>query len=174
MKRFLLITIFITSSFFSFAQIDYYNNPTGKKDTTEFKRQLNYGFDLGLSFGQVTYIGSSVHIAYPVTSYNSVGVGVNFTYYKIAGFEQNIIYGASFFDELYIFKMFIIHSEIMVFSSYDILSNNRIWDYALYLGPGFKQSMGKKAYVTYLVLWDFNYNENSIFSNPRFKISFYF
>jgi len=70
--------------------------------------------------------------------------------------------------------MFIVHSEIMAFSSYNVLSNNRIWDYALYLGPGFKQSMGKKSYATYLILWDFNYTENSIYSNPRFKISFYF
>ncbi len=174
MRKIILMLLFFSLTIFSYSQIDYYENPQGTKDTTKLERKMNYGFDLGLNFGYITYVGTSIQLAYPVTSYNSVGVGFNFTYYKTRGYASNIIYGAGIFDEFYILKMFIIHSEFQEINQTDFLNSSRMWNHAIYLGPGYKQSMGKKAYATYLVLWDFNYNDKSVYSNPLFRISFYF
>lgn len=175
MKKLLLTFLFFGFTIISFSQIDYFENPDSKKDTTvQFERKLNYGFDFGLSFGYVTYISTSLQIAYPVYSWNSVGLGTSVTYYQTRGYTGNLILGGSVFDETYIFKIFIIHAELQIINQTDFINNSRMWNYGIYLGPGYKQKIGQKSYVTYLALWDFNYNDNSVFSNPLFRVSFYF
>jgi hypothetical protein len=172
MKQTYLLILFFLLNNFVFSQIEYFEQPDNKTDTAK-ERNFFYGINLNLTFGTFTYISLSPKIAVPITNYNTLGISANTMFIKFGNYKE-FLYGGAIFDQFYFFKSIILHSEFNMLNAYDFLNNKRIWTKSIYLGSGYKQKLGKHSYVTYLILWDLLYDENKIFRNPTFRISFYF
>lgn len=166
---------FLSQSLFS--QIDYYENPgkyQNSKDSTNFVKQLNYGGDFNIWFGYNSYMNISLVVAKPLTKWNSIGAGLDLMWYKTVGYSSQFIYGAGIFDEFFLFNFITLHAEAKLFNVIDYYTYERIWNPAYYIGGGIRQNLGKKSYMTYLILWDFNRNEYSLFNNPMLRFTIYF
>ncbi len=179
MNKIRFFVVFLGMLFFSqeiCGQIDYYEHPGGYlKDTTIKKeRKIKYGFDFGMTFGYATDIRISLQMVYPLTSWNAVGVGFNAIYSKYRGYKADFIYGPQIFDEFYLFKNIIIHSEYQELHQPDYNGGVGFWEKYIFFGPGYKQNITKNSYLTYLVLWNFSIDNSSIMSNPDVRVCFYF
>lgn len=153
-----------------------------EEENTEVKKPLNekifFGGDFGIQLGTYTFINLSPQIGYNVTNFFAVGVGSNFMYFR-DGFQkfQSANYGGAVFTELYPFNFLVLHAEtqLMNVADFDNSGNPfRVWNLALLAGGGYRQKFGENGAVNYLILWDFNQNEYSVYTNPIFRICFYF
>lgn len=178
MKKIFLL-IFTTILFYSssYAQFEDFEEETSEVSKI-FRERIFYGGDFGLQFGSETLIHLSPQIGYYITDFWSFGIGSTFIYRKIKIFNySNAIYGGSFFTELYPFNFIVLHGEAQFLNSeyYDNSNNKyRDWNLGLLGGGGYRMKIGKKGAVNYMILWDFNQNQKSVFINPIFRISIYF
>ena len=173
-KIFLLInTLLITSVLF--AQVDLYEHPDNlPKDTTKKEiRRLYVGGNLS---GSISPLGLYVtpNLSYHFTNWFSTGISGDFLLVKYPNYAAMIEYGAGVFTEFYLLNTIVLHQEVKYLNVYDYLAVKRIWNPAYYLGIGYKQDFGKRWYTTYLLLWDFNQNANSLYRNPLLRLVFYF
>jgi len=177
MKKIVFVFFLIVSFSSLYAQIDFYEHPDNKPDTSILYRKFLYGGDFSFGIGYSTRIYLSPKIAYPVTNFFTVGVGADGMFYSEGGFKT-FLYGANAFSEIYIMKFLTVHFEYAKYNVEDLTnypySTRRIWIEAYYLGGGYRQMISERAYMCYLLLWDFNYSEYSYFSNPVFRLTFYF
>ncbi len=174
-KIFILISIlFITGGLY--AQVDLYEHPDNPpKDTTqkEYSRLYAGGYISGSIISPWgLYITPS--LAYHVTNWFSTGISGDFLLSKYPNYAAMIDYGAGAFTEFYLFNTIVFHQEVKYINVYDYLAVKRVWNPAYYLGIGYKQDYRKNKYTTYLILWDFNQNANSLYRNPVLRFVFYF
>jgi len=174
MKKCLFFFLFVFSIIKTFSQIDYYENPKNYKDSIRISPKLNYGGDFSFWFGSNTYLYLNGVVAKPLTKWNSIGTGIDFIWYKNIGYKSQFIYGTGFFDEFYLLNFFVIHSGVKLFNVIDYVKNERVLNPEYYIGGGIRQNIGKKSYVTYLILWNLNQNEYSLFNNPIMRFTLYF
>lgn len=182
------IPIFLLCSLSGFAQYpDNYEplNSPSSGDTTSnstgtvpsdlsnqsFWDRVNYGGNLQLSFGAVTYIEVSPRIGYRITEDLTSGVGLNYIYIRYAqNFFYNgspstslSIYGGNVFStyKLPIGFPIALHGEFEALR-YDVFepSTNQFepqWVPALRLGGGYFQPIGRGGGVFILGLYDVLY-----------------
>ncbi len=141
-----------------------------KKDTVLTSRFVKGG-DLGLQLGTYTLIKVSPTIGFYITKWSLAGIGATYIYTsnKFYGTKGNI-YGGNVFLEFYPFSFLTLHAEyedLYIDMNY---MQQPYWNHSYLIGPGYRQKLGSKASVSYLLLWDFNYSANTPYSNPRFKI----
>lgn len=177
MKKTALIILFLFISIISFSQIDYYEHPENKPDTSVLFRKFVYGGSLGIGFGNYTRIAFSPKIAYPITNWFTAGVGADFLYYNTNTFKS-FMYGVNGFVELTAFNFLTAHAEYALLNvesfSYYLSNYNQPWNTAIYVGGGYKQRISDRSYITYLILWDLNYSGLTPYPNPDFRFTFYF
>ncbi len=174
MKKFFLLDIILILCVTSaFSQIEYYEHPDNVRDTTKSGRKYFFGVSAILNFGSITYVELSPKLVYPLTNWYSLGGAFDAVFVNINGFKD-FMYGYSIFDQIYIYKFMIFQTEAKILNRTNFYTNERIWNTALYAGIGYKQRLGNHFYATYVLLWDFLYNEWSFYNNPTFRISFYF
>ncbi|MBN2892722.1 MAG: hypothetical protein JXL97_12715 [Bacteroidales bacterium] len=177
MKKIAVILFFLCITTITFAQIDYYEQPENKPDSSVLFRKFLYGGNFSFTFGTITRIMFSPQIAYPVTTWFTVGAGADALYYGYGSFKT-FMYGGNIFSEFFAMKFLAFHFEasrlnVETFRYYPY-AYDREWNTALYAGLGYRQMIGQKAYVNYLILWDFNYSDISPYANPTFRFTFYF
>ncbi|MBN2664499.1 MAG: hypothetical protein JXR68_12685 [Bacteroidales bacterium] len=173
----LIIFIILTGSVTSiFSQIDFYEHPdtTANYNTDNLYKPL-YGGDFSLQLGTFTNISLSPKIAFPIGNNAIIGLGGDFIYTSYFK-QQNILYGGNVFGQIFPVKFLILHTEAQMLNlpDYSLINPVRIWDLGLYVGGGLKVMLGTKSYMAYLFLVNLNYSASSPFSNPTFRVSFYF
>ncbi len=178
MKNYLAIFVLLIPLLAS-AQFEQYERAEikgekAKKDTILTSRFVKGG-DIGLQLGTYTLIKISPTAGFYLTKWALAGIGATYIYTsnKYFGTKGNI-YGGNVFVELYPFSFLSIHAEYEALYLDMNYLQNPYWNQSYLLGPGYRQKLGTKASVNYLLLWDFNYSANTPYSNPRFKILFLF
>ncbi len=168
----LLISLLIVSQ--TFAQFEQYERQQlGKKqkDTTAKVSKFVFGGDFGLQLGTNTLIRVSPALGHYITSYFLAGVSMTYVYSSNKYFHtRGNIYGGSAFVEAYPLSYVVLHGEYERLRIDFNYTTQPYWTKSYLAGIGYRQKIGTKGMINYLILWDFNYSNNSIYSNPRFKI----
>ncbi len=158
-----------------YSQIDFYEHPDSVvvKDNSLYRPI--YGGDFSLMFGTYTNISVSPKIVFPIKNFAATGMGFDLMYLAYQR-QSSFIYGGNIFNEFYIANTLILHSELQMLNipDYSNITPVRAWDLGVYIGGGLKISMGSKAYMAYMLLWNLNYSYLSPYTNPTFRVSFYF
>ncbi|PIE86286.1 MAG: hypothetical protein CSA05_01215 [Bacteroidia bacterium] len=161
------------------------------KEKKQRKWKLNekvfFGGSLGLQFGTYTHIDIAPLIGYRFTPKFSVGGGVSYSYFRESTTDfQSSIYGASVFSQYVLFQGLFAHVELegLNLESYSIYvdannnyyyeSEGRAWVGSYLLGAGFRQPIGERAAINYMILWNLNETRNSPYQNPIVRLSFNF
>ncbi|MFT4679513.1 MAG: hypothetical protein ACI84C_000400 [Flavobacteriales bacterium] len=149
-----------------------------EKEKTSFKDRLYFGGGIQASFGnQVTVLGLAPLVGYKWTDKFSTGLGINYTYFSVrssVGRLTSSIYGGHVFGRYIFFENFFAQSEFHLVSSdvpqYDDLTRTftqgRLTIPMLYVGAGYRVSLGGRVYATLSVLYDVIDHRYSPYSNP--------
>jgi hypothetical protein len=167
--------ILILLSFYAKSQEYEQENPKS------FRDKLFFGGGLTLQFGTITQVGVSPQVGYYIVPRIAIGVGASYDYYKDSHFGiSSSIYGGSVFTKIFIIQSLFLHGEVEVlnhedFSSYNAsVNNSRIWDTGILVGGGYRQQLGGRAAINYMILWNINETSKSIYTNPIIRIGFNF
>jgi hypothetical protein len=178
MKKLIILLFFVVSSIVTYSQIDFYEHPEKKKDTTLlFERKLLFGGDFGIGVGDSYWIKAAPQISYPLNNWFAPGMGFEILYYSYGNNYKSIIYGPNAYLQFFALNFLVFQIEGQILNTEDYSSSaitKRIWVPAFYLGLGYKQNLSKKSYVSYVFLWDFLQTSNSVYSNPTYRVRFYF
>lgn len=145
-----------------------------------FGEKLFTGGNLGLNFGNITYLEIAPIAGYRFSDVFAAGVGGKYQFYKDNTISPSIktdIYGGSVFGRIYIISNLFLHAE------YEVLSmETDIWDpYNTFYhgkrfligsalaGAGYRQAIGERAYTNIMVLYNFNETIFSPYTNPVLK-----
>jgi hypothetical protein len=179
MKRIFLILLIFVSSVMAYGQYvrpgsDSIQSKSNKEHPKSFWDDFSIGGGFGLQFGSITYIGLSPLLNYHINKSLSIGVGPIYQYLNI----NDPPYGA-FITSDYggrITAMYSLpgeFSKVFVMGEYDMLEvpdatyNSRTDLVTIPLaGLGYRQPMGRNAYFTIAVLWDFAYSSSSYYISP--------
>lgn len=179
MKKILIILFFLTMSITAISQIDYYENPDTSKTMSDRSsdnvyRPL-YGGDFSLMFGTITYVSVSPKVVFPIKKFAAAGVGGDYIFSSYRN-QKDHIYGGNFFTEFFLWDFIVLHleSQLLNLTDYTQVNPVRTWYLGLYAGGGIMQRLGKKGYISTVLLWNFNYSNLSPYANPTLRISFYF
>jgi long-subunit fatty acid transport protein len=164
LKRFFLITLF-SISIKLFAQED-------NKINISFSDRLFYGGNFGLMFGTITYVELSPLIGYKITERLSFGPGVSYIYMKDNRYDLSTsIYGGRLFARYNITDYLFGHGEYEVLNLETPYSlNGRTNITSIFIGGGYRQSLGDRTFLTIMGLWNINDSAYSIYRNPIIRV----
>ncbi len=134
------------------------------------KENLFFGGDLGLNFNNN---GAYVLIA-PVMGYRflesrslSLAIGPSFEYFKSGTLSTNS-FGGRTFARYDILRNLFLHAEYEGLSIKQSGISDRVWIDRLPLGGGYRQSLGGRANLNFMVLYDVLYDSGSPYNNNSF------
>ena len=159
--------------------------PLVQRDPNDGKQsfidRLFFGGNVGLQFGTQTYIEIAPLIGYKVTEKLSTGVGLKYIYYRFkddySKYTSNI-YGGGPFVRYNIYEGLFLHAE------YELL-NLEVPDVyytryvrknisSVFLGGGYRQMIGERSSLDFLLLYNINDTKDSPYINPIVRIGFGF
>lgn len=135
--------------------------PAPKKQKAPLKDKIYFGGYFNLSFGSYTVIGFEPMIGYKLTPKLSLGVKVRYDYISDKRYEPTrnySNYGGSIFARYRIIPPLYFHVEYAgisyeYFNSIS-LTSEREWVPFLFVGAGYSQRMGGKAWLNAQILFD--------------------
>lgn len=148
------------------------------------------GGGLGLQFGQYTVIDVSPMVAYEVGKVFMGGIGFTYLYNRVRLsngvsnyiFETNTYGGRAFIRLLPARNIFSNGDAIFVHGEYEILNledftsstiiKKRVNVPGYIAGLGYQQAIGRRAFTTLSVLWNFKDDPRYPFANPLFRFGF--
>jgi hypothetical protein len=148
------------------------------------------GGGLGLQFGQYTVIDLSPMVAYEVGKVFMGGIGFTYLYNRVrltSGqssyiFETNTYGGRAFARIIPVRNVFsngdafFVHGEYEILNLEDFASSSvikkRVNVPGYIAGLGYQQAIGRRAFTTLSVLWNFNDDLRYPFNNPLFRFGF--
>lgn len=140
-----------------------------KKPDIPFHERLIFGGNLGLQFGDITFIDASPLVGYKVTEKLIAGVGLTYIYIKynsFGGYNTNI-YGGRVFSRFFMLDNIFLHGEVESLNGqWDYFTNRRFYVTNVLAGGGYRQALGPKAFANLTVLWNFNESAFSPYANP--------
>jgi hypothetical protein len=196
MKRKCIFFITLIFLQFTYSIISAQENQPGSSQedqpsptTNNIDKRYFTGGTLGLQLGTATAIEADPILGYKLyKDYISVGVGANYTYYKIKDYYysppliyQTSLYGGNIFARVYFLKNaipsikdFFLHGEYQAlnvdsqyYDPYSVHNGKRYWVSSLFGGIGVRQAIGERSFVTLSVLYDFNATLDSpYYMNP--------
>lgn len=161
------------------------------KQSPSFNERFFFGGNIGLQFGSISDIEVSPVAGYWVLPRLALAIGPEYRFYKY--FKENThIYGVKTYAELTVLRN--INSVIPIGTNTDILihledsflslesdffkdppyDDKRFVVNTILGGGGISQQIGKRSYLTLLVLWALDTHDYGLYSNPDFRISFMF
>lgn len=189
---FTLLFVFAFNSAFAqfedFEQSDTIYRPKKTYDPEQEKLidKITFGGDLGLGFGNYSYVGISLSAGYNVTEWFMPGIiGIyNHNSYENLGIDQTI-YGVGVFTQFFPLKSLALHMEGQ-YLDFDDFSVNRPYynfdvprtnDLALLVGAGYRVKIpGRRIGMTMLMLFNVNNTKKLewVYENPliRFQLNF--
>lgn len=150
-----------------------------------FADKLFFGGNLGLQFGNTTYIDVSPLVGYKVTEKFHAGIGatyiyesskVRFTNTSVLRYETSH-YGGRLFGRYYVWENLFAHAEYeylnLGWPDYNSLSGKieiqRENINSIFIGGGYAQPIGPNAAFLIMALWNVNEGVNSPYVNPLFR-----
>lgn len=142
--------------------------------------RLTFGGNFGASFGDVTFIDISPTVGYHVTDNFILGVGATYSYLKdkrYAFIYETNIFGGRVFAQHIIFESFVVHTEYELLNMdlfRDLSSNEIVRDnvHSLFIGGGYRGSLGGNSFISLLILYNLNQSIYSPYSNPQIRAGF--
>jgi len=138
----------------------YASPPEQEKPKTALKDKIYYGGYVNLSFGSYTVVGVEPMIGYKLTPKLSAGIKINYTYtssnYSGTKYTSSS-YGGSIFARYRVIPPLYAHVEYAAYNYefyYDPVEPTREWVPFLFVGAGYSQKMGGRAWVNFQVLFD--------------------
>jgi hypothetical protein len=175
MKKVTLLTIFFLS-FISFlqAQMPLIARQEQESEPKEkFTDRLYFGGSFGLQFGTQTFIEIAPIIGYRLTERLYGGLGLKYQYYKYNDnyftYSSNI-YGGGPFAQFIVFEGLFLHAEYEILNLevpdlyYQKYTRENVS--SVFLGGGYRQMMGSRSALDFLVLYNVNYSTKSPYSDP--------
>jgi hypothetical protein len=166
-KNFLIIAVVMLVGITAFAQDTIVEpvqpQPKEKKEKKQKQpigQRIYVGGYFGLTFGSYTRIAVYPLVGYKFTPKFSGGVKVLYEYIKdnryVSSYEYSN-YGGSVFTRYRVFPSLYLHAEYEMVN-YQLFNFNgeqyRDWVPFLYLGGGYSQNLGGKAWLNFQVLFD--------------------
>jgi len=169
-------------------------NEKEKKEKSDFQRRLFFGGYFWISFGTITQVELAPQVGYHISDRIAAGIGGKYMYYHNRFFfEDDIsshIFGGNAFAS-YVFVKdlskilpFNINGQMLTHLEYEALnmpdnikgrqSAGRFWSNSYFVGGGLRQKLGKKAFISLLLLYNLNHKIYLPYENPVFRISFGF
>lgn len=147
-------------------------DPNPKKSKTPLKEKIYFGGYVNLSFGTYTVIGVEPMIGYKITPKLSLGFKIRYDYISDKRYEPTrnySNYGGSIFARYRILKPLYLHTEYSAinYEYYKPISSdsNREWVPFLFVGAGYSQKMGGKAWLNVQILFDVLQSSNSPYND---------
>jgi hypothetical protein len=143
-------------------------------------RKLYYGGNIGASFGNYTMVGIYPIIGYNLTPKFSVGVKFVYEYVSDKRYAETYTtsnYGGSLFARFRVIPQLYLHAEYAQMS-YDLYNglgeSNRVSVPFVFVGAGYRQSLGGAVWMNAQVLFDVLQHSNSPYSSwePFFSVGF--
>lgn len=152
------------------------------QSSKNFTDNLFFGGNFGLQFGSQTYIELAPLIGYKITERLSAGLGLKYIYYKIKDNYSTLnystnSYGGGPFARFTLFEGLFLHGEYEILNlEVPDLYNNLIRENitSVFLGGGYRQMIGDRSSIDFLLLYNINDNRNSPYVNPVIRIGFGF
>ena len=171
----LLASIFIT--FYGFSQENEEIN--NEQELSDDNSKFFTGGNIGVQFGNQTLFNISPMLGYNITKNLGVGIGGTYQYFHYKNttynntFSINEYGGRAFARYIVIYNIFA-YAEYEVlnlqrFDQYGAINNNRFFVSSAFLGPGYRERIGEKAYIYIMLLWNFNETIESPYNNPVFR-----
>jgi len=157
-----------------FAQFEDFED-NKEKPKISIKDKVFFGGDFGLQIGTETNVILSPQVGYLINQYWAVGTGANFMYRRIKyqyTVASELCYGGNVFTQIYPLPFLVLHGETQVLNIKD--NYGRAIDIPILAGGGYRQKYGKKMAANYMILWNFNQTQNSVYPKLSYRISFYF
>lgn len=204
MKKFILISILSAFIINLNAQDDgFYESSEDEKDNKASKKEIRqqklekwaFGGNFWLSFGTNSYVEVSPIAVYKPTPRLMLGPGFTFIYEKNSywGYET-VIYGPKVMANYALFTnlnelLNINVGHIVAHTEYELLNieriyqsgqpgkvlkDGRIWVNTLLVGGGIYQPFGGRGGMSLIILFDVLENDFSPYSNPIFRLGFFF
>lgn len=180
-----LLAVFILSSFLfmDLQAQDTLNTARKPHRNQSFLSKMDFGGSLGAQFGDVTFIEVAPVASYRVTEKFHAGLGLTYQYYKVnySGMDDysSSAYGGSIFLRYFIWRDLFAHAEyapLYITNFYDYMmpvpGYNNVWAQDLFIGGGYRQWIGQKAFMSFMILWNVNETYYSPYSNPVIRIGF--
>jgi hypothetical protein len=146
----------------------------------ESQQKFFYGGNLGVSFGQYTMVGIYPLLGYNLTPKFSLGVKFIYEYISDKRYAETYTssnYGGSLFARFRIIPPLYLHAEYSQMS-YDLYNgqgeSSRTSVPFVFVGAGYRQSLGGAVWLNAQVLFDVLQDSNSPYSSwePFFSLGF--
>lgn len=150
-----------------------------------FSERLRFGGNVGASFGAFTQVIAEPTIGYIVTDRYFAGVSVLYQYVQIENFFgmnedfQSHYYGFRQLNNFWITPSIFAAGEIELlnYEFVEPFSNEltRDWVESVFVGGGFRSSLGGRGFVTLSLLYNLSYDSKSPYNSafiPRIGIFF--
>ncbi len=141
-----------------------------------FRDKIFFGGNVGLQFGNQTFIDVSPAVGYKFTEKISAGIGVTYQYYrfkdKYYDFETNV-YGGRVFGRYHFTQNFFGHAEYeyLNLEAFDFF-RRRVDVVSIFGGVGYIQRLSDNAGIMAMILYNFNESRYSPYINPIFRVGF--
>jgi hypothetical protein len=181
-KYFLIIVVLLSSLLKAKAQLPLIEREQNQP-TDRFIDHMFFGGTFGLQFGSATYVELAPIAGYNFSPRFSAGLGLKYIYYKYNdGYNQSYSsseYGGGPFARYIVFDGLFLHAEYEVLNIevpeppyYVNYSRQNIT--SIFLGGGYRQMMGERSSLDFLILWNVNESIYSPYVNPIFRVGFGF
>lgn len=139
------------------------------------KERLFTGGNMGIQFGNNTFIDISPLVGYRFTDDIAGGVGLTYRYLSfnngVNTFRNNIL-GGRIFARYNILERLFLYGEYEVLNSDWYQNNNRINLENILAGAGYTQFIGERASFNIMGLWNFYSSPFPIYNNPVIRMGF--
>lgn len=177
----ILLLVFLAALQLNAQSLTESDEPTKKpKKDFDIMDKLVIGGSFGAAFGDITFIDISPTVGYLVSDNVLLGIGGKYIYFKdnTPGYKfQTNIYAGSLFGQYFFLENFVAHAE------YELMNRGfsrdpsrfeleRINVHSVFLGGGYRGSLGGNSFVNLLVLFNLNDSEFSPYTNPQIRAGF--
>lgn len=173
-----------------------------EQEEKEFKDKLFFGGYLWAQFGTITQVEVAPQVGYHLSERFDVGMGLKYMYYNSSSFLgqsyisteriSSHIFGGNVFTSYKVIKdmanvlPFDFHGQLVAHLEYEGLNmprrlniqgdqgGSRFWAHSYFVGGGLRQQVGKRGFVSFLLLYNLNHKPYLPYENPIFRISFGF
>jgi len=184
MKICRLLILFLFTGLFIYGQSDSLRN-LGNSDRkkkpdpeNDWRKKIFLGGNLGLSFGNITFIDISPLVGYKVTDKFHLGVGAIYNYYsyKDTYYGTNYVFRTSLYGGR-CFARYYVMENIFLQTGWDKINRDdpyilgqRVWVDNYLVGGGVRYPVGDRLSFVAVGLWNLNASIYSPYPNPIIQL----
>lgn len=181
---FFVIIAFLHFSFDGFSQRTKESGQGNQGENSQneqksFMDKLYFGGNLGVQFGTITLINVSPDVGLALTNKFSIGIGLTYQFYQdnqpyYGSRYRSHMFGGRGYARYYIYRDLFVQGEYELLN-YDVIVNSfgdieRVTVHSYFIGGGYRQWIGQRAFMSFTVLWNLNENPYYPYANPVIRI----